>query len=173
MRRRWRGRFDGQRAAFHVSDRSSVAGGLGVEELFQAAQPGALRVGVGTGRRAVIDEPAHRRQRTYPGLHIELAQAADEGDQIAAGAGAAGEIVIARLDLVPAPRNGELHRIHADILKPHQFALPQIARAEVIREFDRLYEVARGWSGGRGQGGREEQQQSGQALQNCLPLRTR
>ena len=172
----WRGRrggVDGERAPFDVGDGAAVFGGLGGQQLFEAAQPRALRAGIGAGGCAVIEEAGHRRQGAHPGAEIELSKNADEGDEVAAGAGAAGEIVIAELELMPVPGDGKLHGIDADIFEPDELAFPEVARAEVVGELDGLHVVVRGRRGRRGQYGGEEHQQSGQALQNCLPFRTR
>jgi hypothetical protein len=102
----------------------------------------------------------------HPGAQTEPAQQPHEGHQIAARAGAAGEVELAGLDLVPVRGNGEFHRAHSDGLHPHQLTLPQRARVEIVGEFDGLHVLRR-------QRRREEQQESGQALQNCLPFRMR
>src|ERR1039458_3316545 len=86
---------------------------------------------------ARIEEAGYRRQGAHPGAEIELTKNANEGDEVAAGTGAAGEIVIAGLELMPVPGNGKLHGIDADIFEPDELAFPEVARAEVVRSEER------------------------------------
>jgi hypothetical protein len=107
-------------------------------------------------------------------MKIEPPQQPDEAHQVAARAGAARKVEVAGLDLVPIPRDGELHRADSDGLQPHQLTLPQRARVEVVGKLDRLHVLLRRRGGHRRrQQRREEQQENDQAHQNCLPFRTR
>ena len=114
-------RIDRQRAAFHVGDRAAVGCGLRRQHLLELLEPGALLRRV----RVRIDQPGRRPQRPYPGVHAELPEQPDEANQVAPRAGAPGQIEFARLRLMVVGRNGKLHRLHADILQPHQLALPE------------------------------------------------
>jgi hypothetical protein len=103
--------------------------GLGRQQVLQLVQPwagGARTCAPARPRRiAVVDPAFHRRQRTDPGAHFEAAQQPDEAHQIAARAGAPGEIAGAAVHLMPVPGDGEFHRADADGFQPDQFALPE------------------------------------------------
>jgi len=98
--------------------------GLCGQQLLELFQPCALLRRV----ESCVDQARDGGQRADPRAQPEFAQQADEADQIAARAGAAGEIEFAGLQLMIVRGNGELDGLYADVLEPNQFALPEGSR---------------------------------------------
>ena len=143
----------------------AVGRGLRGQHLLELFQPGALLRRV----EPHVDQAGDGGQRAHPRAQSEFAQQADEADQIAARAGAAGEIEFAGLRLVVVRGDGELDGLHADVLEPNQFALPEGSRVEVIGKLDGLQIVG----AVRRKGGEGKQEQGGEPFQNRLPRRMR
>ena len=140
--------------------------------MLQLPQPGPLRARVGA-RRTAVGEPAVTggKGRTQA-CRSEPAQNADEGHQVAARAGAAGEIVIARLE------SGASSRGWRTPPSPRRYssATPVRAPTECAGRGNRgtrrpARSRAAAGAGGAGRAAAKQQQESGQALQNCLPFR--
>ena len=151
-----------------------MAGGLGGEKPVELFEPGAAEARHRQIGGAVARPVGNGRQGANPGAELEAAQEADETGEVAARAGAAGEIELAGLGLVPVPGDGELDGANADGFQPDQLALPELAGIEVVGELDGLDDGGLGCGRrGHGHGGGQRHEQGGEAHQNFLAFRRR
>ena len=115
-------------------------------------------------RRAVIEPSGYRRQRAHPGrADSSLRRSWMKPTRSRRGLVRPVKSNSPGCDLMPVPGDGELHGLHADVLQPHQFALPERARVKVIGELDGLQVVGGAGAGGAGRRRRSNQQESRRA----------